>query len=80
MALAVDLLEKRLRDGTATSQEVTTLFKESTVRAQLERQKLEIDNNLALARIKEIEARENSEQRYAEAIDAMTRYQGRDGV
>ena len=40
VALAVDLVEKRLREGTASSQEVTQILKLGSARASLEKEML----------------------------------------
>ena len=46
IALATDLVEQRLRDGTATSQEVVHFLRLGSMRERLEREKLENENIL----------------------------------
>ena len=46
IALAVDLVEQRLLDGTASSQETTHFLKLGSMRNRLEMEKLEEENRL----------------------------------
>lgn len=76
VGLAYDLLEERLRNGSASSQEVTTLIKFGSTREALEQ--LQIEHNIELSRVKaerlaDVDRVENLMQ---EAIDAMRSYQG----
>lgn len=79
IALAVDLAEKQLLEGTASSQVITHFLKLATTRAQLEKEKLANENELVKAKTKSIQAAENSEKLFAEAIAAMKRYGGHGG-
>lgn len=74
--LAVDLAERQLRDGSATSQVITHFLKLATVKEQLENDKLRKDLDLADAKIKHYENSSVSEEIYAKAIQAMKSYQG----
>lgn len=74
--MAFDLLEQRLLDGTATSQEVTTLIKMSTERARIELEILRANKELALAKTEQIKAIANSDEIARRAIEAMRRYDG----
>lgn len=76
IALAFDLVEERLRNGTATSQETTHFLKLGTVKEELEREKLRKENDLLEAKRSAIESSERSEALFAEAIEAMKRYSG----
>lgn len=76
VALAYDLLEQRLRDGTATSQEVTTLIKYGSTRGRLEKEIMEEERKLKQAKTEALAAQKRSEELYAEAIAAMRRYGG----
>lgn len=75
-ALAFDLLEQRLRDGTATSQEVTTMIRYGSLRGRLEREILEEERQLKRAKTEAIERDKRIEALYADAIDAVKRYRG----
>lgn len=76
--LAYNLVEQRLLDGTATSQETTHFLKLASAKEQLEieRQKQEIE--LAKAKVAALEAERSQEQLLKEALKAFTSYQGDD--
>ena len=76
IALAVDLVEQRLLDGTASSQETTHFLKLGSMKNQLEMEKLRKENEFMSAKIKAIESGERIEKLYQEAIMAMQRYSG----
>ncbi len=75
-ALAFDLAEKRLRDGTATSQEVTYFLKEMSTKTQLENELLATQNELAKVKAESIQKQDEMRELYANAIKAMRKYQG----
>lgn len=76
ISLATDLVEQRLRDGTATSQEVVHFLRLGSMRERLERERLENENILLRAKTEAIESQAKIEQLYANAIKAMQRYSG----
>lgn len=76
VSAAVDLAERRIIDGTASSQIVAFYLKLGTTREQLEQEKLRAENALLEARVKEMESAANVEQLYADAIKAMRSYSG----
>ena len=76
IALAMDVAEKRLLNGTASSQEITHFLKLGTIRAQAELEKLKLDNELIKAKTNAINNSENSEKLYSEAIKAFQVYSG----
>lgn len=76
IALAMDLVEERLRNGTASSQETTHFLKLGTEKERLERQKLEKENELLKAKAEAIKSSERSELLFAEAIRAFKGYSG----
>ena len=77
ISLAIDLAEQQLRDGTASSQVITHFLKLGTSRAELEKEKLALENELTKAKTANIKAQERSDQMFKDAIEAMMRYQGR---
>lgn len=77
VALAYDVAEERLRNGTATSQEVTHFLKLGNEKARLERMLLMEQVKLANAKTKQIESQETSEKLFREAMEAMSLYQGK---
>ena len=52
ISLAIDLVEQRLLDGTASSQETTHFLKLATSKAKLERERFELENELIKAKTK----------------------------
>lgn len=76
IALATDLVEQRLRDGSATSQEVVHFLRLGSMRERLERERLESENILLRAKTEALESQAKVEELYANAIKAMQRYSG----
>lgn len=76
ISLAVDLAEKQLQEGTASSQVITHYLKLGSMRERLEREKLEEENKLLRARTKAIEEGADMKELYENAIKAMQRYSG----
>lgn len=76
ISLAMDLAEQRLRDGTASSQEVTHFLKLGSSKAVLERDKLAEENKLLRAKTTAIENEADSKALYEEAIKAFRNYNG----
>ena len=79
IALAVDLVEKRLIEGTASSQETTHFLKLGSMKNQLEMEKLREENKLLQARTEALQSAKKSEELFNEAIKAMQRYSGNGG-
>ena len=80
IALAYGLVEKRIREGTATSQEVTHFLKLGSTREQLEQQRLHYENQLTEVKIKAIESQAEIETLYREALAAMRQYSGQEPI
>ena len=76
IALAVDLVEQRLLDGTASSQETTHFLKLGSMKNRLEMEKLQEENRLLKARTEALQSTKRVEELYSEAIKAMRRYSG----
>ena len=76
ISLAVDLAERQLQEGTASSQVITHYLKLGSMRERLEREKLEEENKLLKARTEQIQSMKRVEELYEEAIKAMTNYGG----
>lgn len=76
ISLAMDLVEQRLRNGTATSQETVHFLKLGSMRERYEREKLENENILLRAKTEALESAARMEDLYAKAIEAMKRYGG----
>ncbi len=76
ISLAYDLVEQRLLDGTATSQETTSLIRLGTSRARLEAEKLKKETELLRAKADAVEAARHADEMYLKAIEAMKVYTG----
>lgn len=76
IALATDLAEQQLRDGTASSQVITHYLKLGSSRERLEKEIMEKQKELISAKTSNIESMANSESLYREAIAAMKKYNG----
>lgn len=76
VALAYDLVEKRMREGTATSQETTHFLKLGSSREQLEQQRLRHENQLTQVKIEAIERDKERDMNLLVVIDAMRSYSG----
>ena len=76
IALAMDVAEERLRNRTASSQEVVHFLKLGTSRAELEKEKLRKENKLLEARASAIEDSKEYKILVEDAIRAIKGYQG----
>ena len=76
ISLAVDLAEKQLQEGTASSQVITHFLKLGSTKQQLEKQKLEEENKLLRAKTENLQSMGKIEELYEEAINAMRNYSG----
>lgn len=76
IGLAVDLAEKKLLDGTASSQIISLLLNLATTKAQLELEKMRSDLKVADAKIESMQAQQKSSELYEKAIEAFKRYNG----
>lgn len=78
IAYAVDLAEKQLREGTASSQVIIHYLKHSSAKERLEREKLERENELLRAKAESLQSAQRSEEIYEKALQAMRSYSGQD--
>jgi len=79
IALAVDLAEQQLRDGTASSQVITHYLKLGSTKMQLEKEKLKKENELLIAKTEQLESLKRLDGLYERAIEAMKEYTGGGG-
>lgn len=79
ISLAVDLAEKQLSEGTASSQVITHYLKLASTKETLEKEKLKQENELLKARTDSLKSAKNVEALYKEALRAMRTYSGRSG-
>ena len=76
ISMAYDLVEQRLLDGTASSQETTHFLKLASSKALLEKEKLAEENKLVRARTEAIQEERKSAEFYAQVLDALKLYSG----
>lgn len=76
ISLAVDLVEQRLIDGTASAQETTHFLKLASKKAQLEAERAALENELIKAKTQSIKDQADMKALYKDAIAAMRRYGG----
>lgn len=78
IALAIDLAERQLSEGTASAQVITHYLKLGTSKEQLEKEKLKRENDLLKAKADAMQSSKDTERLYKEAIEAMKAYSGVD--
>lgn len=78
ISLAVDLAEKQLREGTASSQVITHYLKMASSKERIEKEILERQKDLLEAKTKQIESSQRIEELYKDALNAMKEYSGSD--
>ena len=76
IALAVDLAEKQLIDGTASSQVITHYLKLGSTKERIEREILEKQKELIEAKTESLQSAKRIEELYTNAINAMKNYSG----
>ena len=76
ISLAVDLAEKQLIDGTASSQVISHYLKLGSTKERVELEKLKLEKDLVAAKTENMRSAQRSEEMYAEVLKAMKRYSG----
>lgn len=76
IALAVDLAEKQLIEGTASSQVITHYLKLGSTKEKIEREILEKQKMLIEAKTENLQSSKRIEELYVNAINAMKNYSG----
>ena len=79
IALAMDLAEQRLRDGTASSQEVTHFLKLASSKERLEKEIMEKQKALIEAKTNAYASSDEIKSLYADAMAAFRSYNGQNG-
>ena len=75
-SLAVDLVEQRLIDGTASAQETVHFLKLASQKTKLELERARLENELIKAKTQSIKDQADMKALYKDAIAAMRRYSG----
>lgn len=76
IALAVNLAEEQLRNGTASSQVITHYLKLGSTKERLEKEILEKQKDLISAKTDAINSSKRIEELYTNALSAMRKYSG----
>lgn len=76
ISLAVDLAEKQLREGTASSQVITHYLKLGSTKEKIEKEILEKQKELIEAKTRSYQSTEEIKELYANALNAMRMYSG----
>lgn len=76
IALAVNLAERRLLDGTASNQLIAEIMKLGTTKERLQKEKLKRENEMLRAKTEAMEAQRQTNELYQKALDAMRSYAG----
>jgi hypothetical protein len=74
--LAIDLAEKQLRDGTASTQVIVHYLKLGSTRGMLEQEMLTHQTELVRAKTESLQSSKRVEELYANALAAMQIYGG----
>jgi hypothetical protein len=78
IALAVDLAEKQMAEGTASSQVISHYLKLGSSREKLEQERLARENELLAAKKDAMASAQRVEELMSEAISAFRTYAGQD--
>ena len=76
ISLAVDLAERQLQEGTASSQVITHYLKLGSTKERIEKEILEKQKELISAKTDALKSAKKVEALYEEAIKAMRKYSG----
>lgn len=76
ISLAMDLAEKKIRNGTASSQLITEFVKRGSTKARLEKEIMEEQKDLMRAKREALESAKRIDELYDKAIKAMRHYGG----
>lgn len=80
VALAVDLAEQQLVEGTASAQVISHYLKLGSTREQLEQERLTRENELLTAKVEQMASSKRIEELYEVALNAMRTYAGQDPI
>ena len=75
-ALAMDLAEQQLREGTASAQVISHFLKQGAAETELKKENIALRNELLVAQTDQIASQKKVEELYEEALRAMKTYGG----
>lgn len=76
ISLAYDVAEERLRNGTATSQEVVHFLRLGSMKERKELELMQKKNELMAAKTEALQSAKKIEELYSDAISAFKTYRG----
>lgn len=76
VSLAIDLAERQLLEGTASSQVITHYLKLGSTKERIEKEILEKQKELIEAKTQSLQSAKRIEDLYANALSAMRNYSG----
>ncbi len=76
ISLAIDLAEKQLMEGTASSQVITHYLKLGSSKDRIEKEILAEQKKLIKAKTETLESAKRMEELYSKALNAMKKYSG----
>jgi len=80
ISLAIDLAEKQLLEGSASSQVITHYLKLGSTRERLEQERLRNENLMLVTKAELMESGKRVEELYSNALEAMRAYSGQEIV
>lgn len=80
IALATDLAERQMIEGSASAQVITHFLKLGTTREQLEQEKIRHENLLLSAKREQLASQQRIEELYSEALNAFKVYRGEEDM
>lgn len=80
IALATNLAEQQMRDGTASSQVITHFLKLGSTKERIEKEILREQKEMIKAKTEALKSEKRVEELYAEALSAMRKYSGQEIV
>lgn len=80
VALATNLAEQQLLDGTASSQVISHFLKIGSTKERIEKEILQEQKDLIKAKTEALKSEKRVEELYTNALNAMRRYSGQDVV
>ena len=78
ISLAVDLAERQLLEGTASSQVITHYLKLGSTKERIEKEILEKKKELIEVKTQTLQSAQRVEELYSNALNAMKKYSGQD--
>ena len=78
IALAVDLAEEQLRNGTASSQVITHYLKLGSTKEKIEKELLEKQKELISAKTEVLNSQRRMEEMYSDMLSALKEYSGQE--